>query len=210
MRPRRSAEPRFALAIELAIELAVAVALAFATPLTLTGCAAPPSRLVTDDSWLDAAPLGAAPDAFRSTRTALIPESRRVRWNHADAVATLERAPGRDRSDHLDGSFERTVHVNDEARGYLTLKHRAARPTVPPGALVVQHHYQPGSSVPAVTFAMLKLAEGERGDTDGWRFYLLDSQMRNATDGQLFACARCHAESPRDALFGPPALDPPQ
>ncbi len=168
-------------------------------------CAEPRSRLVSDDSWMGPATAAPAPaDEHPPAAALLLPADKRARWEHADSLAALEEAPGRDRSEHLGGRFERSVHYNQAARGYLALRDRGARPTLAVGALVVQHHYAVGAASPSVTFAMLKVADAGPA-AERWQFFVLDTELRVTTVAAPAGCGSCHGAWAPDAVFGPPA-----
>ena len=96
----------------------------------------------------------------------------------------------------MGGTYERTVFVNAAAKGYS-----AADEKFPVGALIAQlHHPIDEDSVTAI-FVM------DRTE-DGWNFVVLDAEKRVVTRATLDMCARCHAEAPRDGLFGPPLSHP--
>jgi len=116
-------------------------------------------------------------------------------------VAGLEAVPGRERSEHVDGAFERTVRINGKAHDY-----RASGAALSEGALILEDLHQPGSEAITVTFAMAKLAAGRSPATRDWSFAVLDGEMRETASGDLSLCARCHLESPHDGWFGPPAM----
>jgi hypothetical protein len=66
---------------------------------------------------------------------------------------------------------------------------------LPSGTIVVQSHRdKTGRQGP--TYVMAKVPKG-------WTFSELDGQGRILREGNLAACARCHAEAVADSVFGP-------
>lgn len=167
-------------------------------------CAEPSPRPVdADDGWGPSLPAVSAsaplPDAPRPR--AIAPAARQ-RWERADELAALTAVAGRSRSEHLDGSFERSVLVNAAAAGYLVAG--APDEPFPAGSLIVQAHHAAGSTEGGPYFAMLKLAAGSAPAQRDWEFLVLDAELRVAARGHIEPCVRCHLEAPRDAVFGPP------
>jgi hypothetical protein len=161
----------------------------------LCGCAGAGSSVVGDDGWSSggarARPVAEPPDAAHPKP---FPEDARKPWTGAAAMASLRQVGGRGPTEHLDGRVERTVVINEAALGY-------GAGGVADGAVIVQRHHPAGSDRVLSSFVMEKSAAG-------WRFLVLDAELRVAADsqvpGMIAACARCHADAPRDGLFGPP------
>jgi hypothetical protein len=174
-----------------------------AIALGLVACADRPPRVVGDDGWgpsLRAPTDDALPPA---PRPVAIPPERRVRWGHAALAVQLERVPGRDRSEHIDGRYDRTVRVNAKAHSYAEL---AGSRQFDEGAVVLQDHHAEASDAVVVTFAMVKLTPGSSRAARDWAFAVVDQELREAAGGDLSLCARCHSEAPNEGLFGPPAM----
>lgn len=167
------------------------------------GCGERPPPVVGDDGWgpsLRGGEVAVNEDAPPAPRARPLPPAERARWARADEIAGLTQVGGRDRSEHLDGAYERTVLVDAAASGYgqLTTGTRFS-----PGALVVQRHHEGDDRVVAI-YAMERLAEGTAPAARDWRFWVLDPSLRVAAV-DVALCARCHAEAPFRGLFGPPA-----
>lgn len=170
---------------------------------SVAACAEPLPRPVdADDGWGPSLPGPSAPAPLPDApRPRAIDPAARQRWERADEIGTLTAVAGRGRSDHLDGSFARSVLINEAAAGYLVTG--APNEPFPEGALIVQAHIGAGSGLPGPYFAMLKGAAGSAPAQRDWEFLVLDAKLRVAARGSIEPCARCHLEAPRDAVFGP-------
>ncbi len=170
------------------------------------GCSERPPAAVADDGWgPQHKNLGHTlpPPAPRSKAT---PPAKRPRWERAGQLAELQLLGGRGRSEHLDGSFERTVRINPIASQYLHLVGGGAG--LAQGALVVQQHHRPGSKAVVATYAMEKRAAGFSNQSADWEYFVIDEKNRVAARGPMPLCSRCHLEAPQDCLFGPPTSEP--
>jgi hypothetical protein len=178
------------------------LALAAAVLGALAGCAERRPAVFGDDGWGPSFRGGEpAPDAdgpAPAPRAQALPPGARSRWAHADELPSLAQIGGRERSEHLDGAYERTVVVNDAAAGYA---HLTAGTRFPPGALVVQRHHA-GDEVVAY-YVMERVEAPEDDPLGGWRFSVVDPALRAAAT-EMSLCARCHREAPFGSLFGPP------
>ena len=161
---------------------------------------APVQSNLGDDGWGpshdDAAPPRKRPVAPRALP---IPEGKRQPYARASEIANLKEIPGRSQSEHLDGVFDRSVWVSEQAAGYLAL---TPGTVMAPGALIVQRHHPRGSDRTVAYFVMEKLAQGSQSETRDWRFLVLDDELRVAAEKNLQLCGRCHADAPYNGLFG--------
>lgn len=181
----------------------------FASGLALVCCQRASAPAVADDGWGPSGGLGPASHAETqkprpaAPRARLIPEPERRRWQHAEALAGFNRVGGRGPSEHQASGYERTVVVNDAARGYAQL---VAESIMAAGAMVAQRHHPAGSDEVSSWYVMFKpaLTEARESQPQGWRFLVLDARLRVAASDDLELCARCHLEAPHDGLFGPP------
>lgn len=168
------------------------------------GCAAAPSPLDPEIDWTGQ-PSGPGHSAksgpLAPPRPRRIPVERRRPWAHASELPRFLAVPGRARSDHGLGDLERTVRVDDGARAYAEGRPRGPWPV---GARLVEALHSSGSDTVRVLYAMTKLPQGSSPATNDWEFEVLDPEARVAAEGDLSACARCHADAPHDGVFGPP------
>lgn len=181
------------------------LAVALATSLAAPGCRPTPLLLDPNAEAEVPQPQAAAPNTGRREPPppTVLAESKRRRWAHAPASGDLLAVPGRERSEHGSGAYERTVQVDRGFASYLAI---AGLRHVPEGTTVLERlHPVGGASVDAV-FAMRKMASGSAPWAGDWEFAVLDPLLRVAVEGDLSACARCHLEAPHDGLFGPPGL----
>ncbi len=166
------------------------------------GCTERPPAVVGDDGWGPQHPRLGHTLPPPAPRTKPTPAADRPRWDRADKLDELQLLAERGRSEHLDGRMERTVRISPEATPYLHVF--SGGPALPQGALIVQHHHQPGSKRTVATYAMLKRQPGFAADSADWEYFVIDDKSRVAAQGALPLCARCHREAPQDCLFGPP------
>ena len=88
------------------------------------------------------------------------------------------------------------------------------RERVPPGAIVVQEHYElRGGDGPLAEGAgeaekpagpimvMEKKPAGYASDHGDWRWAVVGSQGQLVRDGVIESCAGCHDDAPMDGLF---------
>lgn len=124
---------------------------------------------------------------------------RSTTWELASALSSLRRATPRDRSQHMNGDLEGEVLANAEAKAYPAL---GPLRSLPPGAILVETHYRPGSSDPEVLFVMAKQPPGFDPDGGDWEYMVVEPGGMIAQRGRIALCARCHAEAPHDRVFG--------
>jgi len=120
-------------------------------------------------------------------------------WELAGAISALRKATPRAVSQHLNGDLEAEVLANEAAKAYPALG--PARP-LPPGSVLVDAHYRPGSSAPVVYFVMDKRPPGFDPDGGDWEYLIVEPSGAISQRGRLSLCARCHAEAPHDHVFG--------
>ena len=99
----------------------------------------------------------------------------------------------------MNGDLEAEVLANAEAKAYPVLG--PAR-SLPPGAILVEPHYRPGSSDPVVLFAMAKQPAGFDPEGGDWEYLIVEPGGTISLRGRITLCARCHAEAPNDHVFG--------
>jgi hypothetical protein len=66
----------------------------------------------------------------------------------------------------------------------------------------VEAHRVRGSAALSGYFVMTKRHAGFDPEGDDWEYLVLDPSAAVVERGKLPLCARCHAEAPRDHLFG--------
>jgi hypothetical protein len=99
----------------------------------------------------------------------------------------------------MNGDLEAEVLANEEAKAYPALG--PAR-KLPPGSVLVEPHYRPGSAEPVVLFVMAKRPPGFDADGGDWEYLVVDPGGVVSERGRLALCSRCHAEAPHDHVFG--------
>jgi hypothetical protein len=92
-------------------------------------------------------------------------------------------------SGHFVGRYDAIVWASEDAKDPWI--QQAAFPN---GARLVMEHLRRGSDEAGPILAM------ERRD-GAWRWVMIASDQRVVVDGDAPACAQCHAEAPRDAVF---------
>ena len=183
------------------------MALGIALALVAGSCVPAPLPLDANDGWDASGPQRHANGEHVQAWTVLpIAEEKRQRWPYAGAASEWTRIPGRERSDHGGGAFDRTVRIDALAQSYATL---AATPRIAEGARVLEDLIPIGGTRAVAIYAMRKLPQGASPQTNDWAFTVLDPELRVAAEGDLGACARCHADAPHAGWFGPPALTVP-
>jgi hypothetical protein len=114
-------------------------------------------------------------------------------------LPSLQRATARERSQHLTGELQSETLVNGLAEPYPNL---VSGQKLPPGAIVVAAHYRTGHNEPVVFFAMIKQRSGFDPAGGDWEYLIIQPNGDIEQRGRLPLCGRCHAEAPRDSLFG--------
>jgi len=110
-------------------------------------------------------------------------------------------AAPRGRSQHFTGELEAEVRVNPAAAGYPEL---ARARSLPAGAALLAPHFAPGRAEPVVLLAMVKRPPGYDTADGDWEYLVLTPAGEATHRGRLPLCKRCHAEAPRDHVFGGP------
>jgi hypothetical protein len=162
------------------------VAAALACTLAVASCGAPPrARVAGADDWRggpERVALAAAEIPDDPSWAAALPSLREV----------LVIAPSR----HMSGSLRAEVLANDAAAPAYPPHPGGAAPA---GAMLVEVlRRAPGEPVLAY-LAMRKPAAG-----GSWEHAILSPDRRLVARASTALCARCHAEAPRDGVFGPP------
>jgi hypothetical protein len=184
--------------------VAAALLAAAAAPFACSATrAASPSD--ASSSWIgpgdhDATPGGGggAPGASAPTPSA-DPSAPPTPWELAREISTFSVASPRGRSQHFTGELEADVRINAAAGGYPAL--RGNQP-LPPGAVFLAAHYLPGSAEVVVLLAMVKRPPGYDSAAGDWEYLILTPTGEATHRGRIALCQRCHAEAPRDHLFG--------
>jgi hypothetical protein len=159
----------------------------------LAGCAPPRSRPPPEG------PESARPAAVPSAAAlpGAPPTAPAPPWILAEQLRTLHPEGKPAPSQHLDGGFTGAVLADDLARGYAASGHR-----VPPGGTVVEALSAPAGAQASVYLVMVKRPPGFDPAGEDWEYLVIDPGGAIEQRGILPLCARCHAEAPRDRLFG--------
>jgi len=70
------------------------------------------------------------------------------------------------------------------------------------GATLVERLFEAGERAPAVYFVMTKHPPGYDAGQGDWEFLVVARDGAVEERGKIALCSRCHAEAPRDHLFG--------
>ncbi|MBX3208139.1 MAG: cytochrome P460 family protein [Labilithrix sp.] len=107
---------------------------------------------------------------------------------------------------HAAGRWEVDVWANELAAKALAARARE----VPPGAIVVEEHFERGAAVDASAegerpsgpiMVMEKKPAGFAKEHGDWRWAVVGSQGQLVRDGVIETCAGCHDDAPMDGLF---------
>lgn len=100
---------------------------------------------------------------------------------------------------HASGRWEVDVWANEIAQQALATRARE----VPPGAIVVQEHYERTSDKNSAgpIMVMEKKPPGFSNEHGDWRWAVVGSQGQLVRDGVIEQCAGCHDDAPMDGLF---------
>ncbi len=107
---------------------------------------------------------------------------------------------------HASGRWEVDIWANEIAQKALAARARE----VPPGAVVVQEHYERTAMDPATSpeakpigpiMVMEKKAPGFSQEHGDWRWAVVGTQGQLVKDGVIEQCAGCHDDAPMDGLF---------
>jgi hypothetical protein len=156
---------------------------------TALACAGSATNRVkaTDSGWDMPATASAAPPR------------RDERWDVDGQLRLLEPVTKRARSEHRGGDFEGEVLT---AKG-VPYPPRGAS-TIPPATTLVERLFAAGGSQAVALLVMVKQSPGFDPEGGDWEYLVVSPQGRVEDRGKLAPCARCHAEAPRDHLFGGP------
>lgn len=103
-------------------------------------------------------------------------------------------------SGHNPPYWSGVVRVNEALqKPYGQLNPGSVAPT---GAIAVEAHYDL-SGAPQNLYAMEKREPGFDPPGGDWEYVVMNASGDVESRGALSFCARCHAESPHDHLFGP-------
>lgn len=103
---------------------------------------------------------------------------------------------------HASGRWEVDVWANEAANKALASRSRE----VPPGAIVVQEHYErsaiePDGTTTGPIMVMEKRPPGFSTEHGDWRYAVVGSRGQLVRDGTIEQCAGCHDDAPMDGLF---------
>lgn len=105
---------------------------------------------------------------------------------------------------HAAGRWEIDVWANELAQRALAERSHE----VPPGAIVVQEHYERAESPGAgdvgargPIMVMEKRPPGYAREHGDWRWVVVGSQGQLVREGVIEQCAGCHDDAPMDGLF---------
>jgi hypothetical protein len=98
---------------------------------------------------------------------------------------------------HAAGRWEVDVYANEVAQKALAARARE----VPPGAVVVQEHFEKTDKAAGPVMVMEKKEKGFSADHGDWRWAVVGSQGQLVRDGVVESCAGCHDDAPMDGLF---------
>lgn len=97
---------------------------------------------------------------------------------------------------HASGRWTVDVYANDAAAKALAARAR----DVPPGAVVVEEHFEADGRAGPVML-MEKRAKGYAPEHGDWRWVVVGSRGQLVDDGVVESCAGCHDDAPMDGLF---------
>jgi hypothetical protein len=123
----------------------------------------------------------------------------RERWELLAAWSSFRRATPRGPSQHLAGSYEGEVWVNEAAAAYPA---GGLRQPLAPGAVLVETHHPRGSDDVVVRFVMTKRNPGFDAAGGDWEYAVVTAAGDVEQRGLLPVCVRCHAEAGPARVFG--------
>ncbi len=123
-------------------------------------------------------------------------------WERTPELASYTPATPRARSQHFGGDLEAEVQVNPPAAAIYPRLGPAR--SLPPGAVLVEPHYRPGTTDPVILLAMVKHPPGYDPQAGDWEYLVVTPTGEATQRGRLPLCRRCHAEAPHDHVFGGP------
>jgi len=105
---------------------------------------------------------------------------------------------------HAPGRWDVDVWANEIAQKALAARAR----DVPPGAIVVQEHFERSALDPSSSpdmkgpiMVMEKRPPGFSNEHGDWRWAVIGSRGQLVRDGVIEQCAGCHDDAPMDGLF---------
>ena len=102
---------------------------------------------------------------------------------------------------HAAGRWEVDVWANEIAQKALATRSRE----VPPGAILVEEHYERGAATvdkpTGPIMVMEKKARGFSTEHGDWRWAIVGTKGQLVRDGVIEPCAGCHDDAPMDGLF---------
>ena len=93
--------------------------------------------------------------------------------------------------------WEVDVYANEAAQKALASRSRE----VPPGAVVVEEHFEKTDKAAGPVMVMEKKEKGYASEHGDWRWATVGSQGQLVNDGVVESCAGCHDDAPMDGLF---------
>lgn len=120
-------------------------------------------------------------------------------WILDRELPSLKLASKRAPSQHLDGAHEGEVLANEASRPYPST---AGRTPLREGSMLVERLFPAGRNEVAAYFVMVKRGAGFDRDGNDWEYLVVMPQGAVEARGVLPLCQRCHAEAPRDFVFG--------
>jgi hypothetical protein len=98
---------------------------------------------------------------------------------------------------HAAGRWDVDIFANEAGRKALASRSR----DVPPGAIVVEEHFERGAaSTAGPVMVMEKREKGYAPEHGDWRWMVV-AAGRLVKDGVVEQCAGCHDDAPMDGLF---------
>ncbi len=126
------------------------------------------------------------------------PPRRDERWDVAEHLRPLQPATRRARSEHLGGDLDGEVLASPSS-GYPL---RGPAGVAVAGTTLVERLFGAERADPVAYFVMIKQAPGYDPAGGDWEYLVVTPDGHVEDRGKLPLCARCHAEAPRDRLFG--------
>ncbi len=163
----------------------------------LTACS-PAVPLPNLGEWADHPPRALSAPPTRPAPSAQEPPP--PPFQLPELLPRLRRAADRQPSEHLDGTFDGEVLIDEAAAPYPKL---GPSRQVGVGATLVERHLLRETDTASIYFAMVKRPPGYDPTGGDWEYLVLAPTGEIEQRGRLPLCARCHADAPHDHLFGP-------
>jgi hypothetical protein len=124
--------------------------------------------------------------------TALLPPGYRTTFTKLNRARLVSQG-------HAAGRWEVDVYANEAAAKALAARARQ----VPPGAIVVEEHFERvGATRPPGPIMMMEKRPPGFAEAHGdWRWLVVGSKGQLVQDGPVESCAGCHDDAPMDGLF---------